>query len=124
MIELEDPDKCLRLYHCKKCLIYDRSLEILAEARPAMDPVAGKLVLYCNTYKLEDYRLRTLVEFFDPVLRKDEGIFCLCRLLIRRNPGFPTGNEPWVAECDVLRIQENLTFRGGKIQDRRRWTER
>ena len=118
MIELEDPDRRLRLHNCTSCLIYKRDLSILTEARPAMDPLSGRIRLYCGHYDLRDVRLRTLVEFFDPVLRKRGGIFCLCSLLIRRNPDFPRDMEPWMADCQVLRIHEHMVMEGGRIQEK------
>ncbi len=117
MIELEDPDRHLRLHHCTMCLIYKKNLDILTQARPVMDPETGRLRLYCEHYDLKDVRLRTLVEFFDPVLRKRGGIFCLCSLLIRRNPDFPHTMEPWIAECRVLRIHENMLLEGGRVRE-------
>ena len=109
-IELDDDYRCLRLQNCTRCLIYNRDLTILSEASPVMDQISGRLVLYCSRYQLGDARLRTLVEFFDPVLRSGDGIFCLCSLLIRRNPSYPRRSEPWMAECRVIRIQEHLKW--------------
>jgi hypothetical protein len=90
----------MKLRDCDSCLVYGTDNKPLARAR--VDAVKdGPIRLYFSTYKLKSIRYQTYVDFYDV----QQGLIrCYCELVIRKNVQANRVNEPWIADCDVLEV--------------------
>lgn len=89
------------LKDCSRCLVYTPKGRRLGEARVVH--TKDSVSLFFDDEKLKDQRLRARVDFYD---EQTGLIAAVCELVMRRNPGFPEGGEPWMAECSILDIKD------------------
>lgn len=89
------------LKDCSRCGVYTLKGAKFSEARVVHSK--DSVTLFFDNYKLKDARFQGRVDFYD-----DQAglIVCLCEIIIRRNPAFPDMKEPWMAECNILKVHD------------------
>lgn len=92
----------MKLRDCEGCLVYGTDNKPLSRARVESDK-NETIRLYFSNYKLRSVRFRTFVDFYD----MQQGLIrCYCELVIRKNVYENRVNEPWMADCEVLEIND------------------
>lgn len=91
----------MTLKDCDGCLVYGTDNRPLSRARVE---ISGEEVhLYFNNSKLRSIRVKTIVDFYD----RQQGVLrSFCELVIKRNSLPSRQNEPWMADCEILNVQE------------------
>lgn len=88
--------------NCTICLVYGTDSRPLSKARVEVLGEEQMLLFFAN-YKLRSIKIRTIVDFYDG----GKGVVrCLCVLAIRPNTRENRKKEPWMAECQVVKVRE------------------
>lgn len=92
----------MKLKDCERCLVYGTDKRPLSRARVEVSN-EGEILLYFATTKLRSVRFKTMVDLYDGA----QGVVrCRCEVVIQRNDGPSKASEPWMAVCEVLKVQE------------------
>lgn len=90
----------MRLRDCEGCMVYGTDNKPLSKARVDLGN-EDTIRLFFSNYKLRSVRFRTYVDFYD----MQQGLIrCFCELVIRKNVHETRLTEPWMADCEVLEI--------------------
>ena len=92
----------MRLRDCERCLVYGTDNRPLSRARVEIDNEMGIRLFFRNP-KLRSVRFRTTIDFYD---RSQGVVRCRCELVIQRNSYPNRMKEPWMADCEILDIEE------------------
>ena len=92
----------MKLKDCERCLVYGTDNRPLSRARVEVSN-EGDILLFFATTKLRSVRFKTTVDLYDGA----QGVVrCRCEVTIQRNDGPSKVNEPWMAVCEVLKVQD------------------
>ncbi|MCI8416940.1 MAG: PilZ domain-containing protein [Lachnospiraceae bacterium] len=94
----------MRLSNCESCLVYGSDKRPLSRAR-VEEVEEDFLHLFFKTSKLRNARLKTLVDFYDA---RQGCVRCLCEIELKKNPRYYETGEPWMGECEILKIYESV----------------
>lgn len=92
------------LKDCESCLVYGTDNRPLAKARvEVLDD--DRILLFFRYSKLRGVRIRTFVDFHD---RQQGVVRCYCDLIIQQNSRSFRMEEPWMAQCKIVRLQDTF----------------
>lgn len=92
------------LKDCENCLVYGTDNRPLAKARVELYGDES-IRLFFRYSKLKSIRVRTFVDFYD----SQHGVVrCQCELVIQRNNQSTRIAEPWMADCEILKVQDTF----------------
>lgn len=92
----------MRLRDCEGCLVYGTDNRPLSRARVEIGSEM-EIRLFFRNPKLRSVRFRTMIDFYD---RSQGVVRCRCELVIQRNSYPNRTREPWMADCEILDVEE------------------
>ncbi len=92
------------LRDCENCLVYGTDNRPLAKARVELSG-EERIRLFFRYSKLRSIRVKTYTDFYDG----QQGVVrCQCELVIQKNHESTRLQEPWMAECTILKVQDTF----------------